>query len=72
MRGRLGLRGFGLRPKHRAARLGLGRKLQRTAPAASAKARGDERQRKSRHGAAGEVRQTRRHGDSSQRNAGAL
>lgn len=72
MRRGFGLRGFGFRPKNRAARLGLGRKLQLAAPAASAKARGDERQRKSRHAAAGEERQSRRHGDSSQGNAGAL
>lgn len=58
-RSRLGC--FSLGPEDRAARLGLGRKLQRTPPAASAEACGGERQRKNRYMAAGEKRQWRRH-----------
>ena len=72
MRRRFRLRRFGLRAQNRAARLSLGRKLQRTTPAASVKARGDKRERKSRQKAAGEERQSRRHGDSSHGDAGAL
>ena len=72
VRRRFGLRRLGLRPKDCAPRLGLGRELEGTPPAASAKARGEERQRKSRQSAVGEERQSRRHGDSSQSNAGAL
>lgn len=72
VRRRFGLRRLGLRPEDCAARLGLGRELEGTAPATSAEARGDERQRKGRQRATGEERQSRRHGDSSQRNAGAL
>jgi hypothetical protein len=44
MRRRSRLGGFSLGPQNRAARLSLGRKLQRSAPAASAKACRDERQ----------------------------
>ena len=56
---------FRLRPQDRPARLRFGRQVHRPAPAASAEARGDERQRKNRQGAAGEERQWRRHGNSS-------
>jgi len=46
MRRRFRLLRFSLRPQERAARLGLGRKLQRTTPAAAAEACQGERQRK--------------------------